>query len=43
MIRRQLYLRALRTRMKDDQSDVRLYVTLELVDESQKYVLIGSD
>ena len=27
MIRRQLYLRALRTRMPNDQSDVRLYVT----------------
>ena len=27
MIRRQLYLRALDTRMQNDQSDVRLYVT----------------
>ena len=27
MIRRQLYLRALHTRMQNDQSDVRLYVT----------------
>ena len=27
MIRRQLYLRALCTRMQNDQSDVRLYVT----------------
>ena len=27
MIRQQLYLRALRTHMQNDQSDVRLYVT----------------